>query len=182
MWRACASGLPGRSLRNSWYVFAISLPTLLISQLLQVFVVPIVSDRQVRSIPLHPCPVLVAGEQHDAAASGVEGEQDPHLAPASRTRPKFLHVLVPGSHDRVNQRPPEPGTVIPEDPDRRHHLVEGVIVDVTQPVLDQLDIDLPHTTSIRFPFYTVKGMRIGLLFVHSSPSDRCGCLLYTSPS
>lgn len=64
--------------------------------------------------------------------------------------------------------------MLTEDLDGRTDLVVGVVVDLTKPLFDQLDVDLPRAMSSRFPFYTVKGMRFGLIFVHSSPSDRLG--------
>jgi hypothetical protein len=64
--------------------------------------------------------------------------------------------------------------VLTEDFDSRTDLVVGVVVDLTKPLFDQLNIDLPRTPSIRFSFYTLKGMGVGLFVVHSSSSDRFG--------
>jgi len=87
---------------------------------------------------------LVASDQEDRFALGVECEQDADVAAG---RAELLHVVITAALDPIHRRPPQRWTHFLELVDRRHDLSSRIGVElIEQPALDLLgQFDVPGT-------------------------------------
>jgi hypothetical protein len=70
-----------------------------------------------------------------ALALDVEREEHTDLGASGRSRPKFLHVVVPAALDRVDERTSQCRSPLAKDPDRRQQCLGVGLIETISPLL-----------------------------------------------